>query len=50
MPKKSIEVFYILVMEHRYNSKKTLMMLACVNVDKGMILNNRLQHTGTNKM
>ncbi|KAJ7410873.1 hypothetical protein BTVI_52012 [Pitangus sulphuratus] len=37
------------VMEHRDNPKSTLMMLACVNIDKakGMILNNRLQQAGS---
>lgn len=32
--KKSIEMFCILVMKHRDNPKSTLMMLACVNIDK----------------
>lgn len=52
MAKKSIEMFCILVMEHRDNPKSTLMMLACVNIDKakGMILNNRLQQAGIDKL
>lgn len=52
MAKKSIEMFCILVMEHRDNPKSTLMMLACVNIDKakGMILSKRLQREGINKV
>lgn len=45
-------MFCILVMEHRDNLKSTLKMLACVNIDKakGIILNNRLQQAGINKL
>lgn len=52
MAKKSIEMFCILVMEHRDNPKSTLMMLVHVNIDKakGTILNNRLQQEDINKL